>query len=87
MKVYGTVLSATPSDRAKTGVAMGRQVRAVIAAPTQKVAAEAFGLSLYAFRQYAGETGNQQELAVALSKPGAVFIRGLDAYGAEYVER
>lgn len=50
-----------------------KQVRTIVAAHTQKEAAKLTGLSLYYFREYWCETGNDDELSIALSAPGIVF--------------
>ena len=62
------------------------QVRAVVAATSQKEAAAAFGVSLYEFRNYACETGNREEIAAAMSKRGCVFSKPLDGHGVPYME-
>jgi hypothetical protein len=55
-----------------------KQVRAVVAAKSQKDAVAAFAavglrsVTLHHFRQYASETGNKAELAVA-TEPGVVW--------------
>lgn len=51
----------------------GKQVRAVVAAPNQKRAAELVGMSIGQFRQFWCVTGNSEEIRVALSCPGTVF--------------
>ena len=56
-------------------------MRAIIAAKTKKEAAAAFSMSLYIFNEYACETGNEEELQVALSDPGKVFYRPIYGKG------
>lgn len=53
----------------------------LIAAPNQRAAAEAFGMSLYEFRNYASETGNAEDRALALASPGVLFVRSNRKYG------
>lgn len=86
LKVYGTTLGkrlgefpAEPRHHA--------QVRAIVAVRTKKEAAVAFGMSLYALNDWASETGNATEIAVATAKPGAVFIAPLDNRNGGFVER
>lgn len=47
----------------------------VIAARSQKEAAKFVGVSLYHFRLYWCETGNEEDIAQALTEPGTLFIR------------
>lgn len=53
----------------------------LIAAASQRLAAGAFGMSLYEFRNYASETGNAEDRALALASPGVLFIRSNRNYG------
>ena len=76
MKVYGMIVQGP-----------GRQYRAIVAVKTQKQAAEAFRVKLHHFRDYASATGNEHEVAVAMSKPGAVFWRPAHNYSVPYAER
>jgi hypothetical protein len=50
-----------------------QQVRTIVAATSQAKAAEAVGATLSGFRDWWVESGNKDELAVALAKPGQVF--------------
>lgn len=59
----------------------GKQVRTIVAAKSQKAAAEAVGISLGEFRNYWAETGNDQELEIALPQPGIVFIEAVPRSG------
>ncbi len=54
----------------------GRCVRAVIAATSQKKAARIIGVSMYGFRGYWTETGNKDEIALALQYPNTVVWTG-----------
>jgi hypothetical protein len=49
------------------------QVRTIVAATSQANAAEAVGETLNGFRGWWSETGNKDELATALDRPGQVF--------------
>lgn len=68
MKVYGTYQYFAIINGATT------QVRAVVAAKNKTTAAAALGMSKYMFDQYAAETGNEQEIAKALERPGQVVV-------------
>lgn len=59
----------------------GKQVRAIVAAPSQRKAAELLEMSLYEFRLYAAETGNQIEIQTATSAPGQIFWQHINAFG------
>lgn len=60
------------------GPAWVRQGTAVVAATSQKAAAELFGLPLSSFRNYGGETGNKLHIEVAMQEPGVPYIGTLD---------
>lgn len=47
--------------------------RRLVAAQTQKEAAKALQVPLSCFREYAMETGNAQDLELALKNPGQVY--------------
>lgn len=47
--------------------------RAIVATKTKSEAAAAFAVSMYSFNNWAGDTGNHAEVAVAMTKPGTVF--------------
>lgn len=59
-----------------------KQMRAVVAAPSQKRAAELVGISVGQFRQFWGITGNSEEIRVALSRPGTVFGKPITDFNA-----
>lgn len=64
---------------------LGGQARCVIAAPSQREAAEGAGISLHYFRGYWTETGNAREIAVALAHPGVPCYGNQGAsIGTEY---
>lgn len=58
------------------GVSFDGRNRRVVAAPSQAAAARLTGMSPHSFRQYGGETGNAEEIAVAMREPGVVWSRG-----------
>ena len=57
------------------------QVRAIVAAPSMKAAAQAYQTTVYQVQDWASVTGNAEELAVAQAEPGVVFVRPLDEKG------
>lgn len=85
-KVYGVGLVASPADHKRLGKP-ARMVRAIIFAPSLKVAAAAFDTPLSHLRNYGGQTWNDGEIAAATAQPGVVLIRSMDEYGGEYVPR
>lgn len=66
LKVYGGNDFEVVNGRRK-------QVRVIVAATSQKAAAEAVGISLSALRSDWSETWNDLELETAMSAPGVVF--------------
>lgn len=66
------------------GVNFDGRSRRVVASTTQAAAARLTGVSPHRFRQYGGETGNAEEIAVAMREPGVVWSRGF-AMGSEWV--
>lgn len=70
MKVYGTHLMA-----AEWWPTEARQPRVVIAAKSKAAAARALGLTLHSFNQYGSITGNKDEIAAAMSRPGIPFVQ------------
>lgn len=61
------------------------QYREIVATRTKKKAIELFGISYSHFRDYYCETGNEQEITIATSKPDTVF-RTKDNYDRKYFE-
>jgi hypothetical protein len=53
----------------------GKQLRTIVAAYSQKEAAEKAGVSLYDIRTWWCETGNPLELETALPNPGILFYQ------------
>lgn len=49
--------------------------RRIVATTSQKEAAKLIGVSLSEFRNYGCETGNEEEIKVAMEKPGTAFER------------
>jgi len=49
--------------------------RRIVATTSKKIAAGLIGTSFYHFNEYASETGNKEEVELAMSKPGTVFER------------
>lgn len=63
-------------------LSLGRRA-CLIATTTKRAAAEACGMSLYAFGQYASQTGNADDIALATSHPGVLFVHRLDGLGVQ----
>lgn len=61
--------------------------RKIVATRTKKEAAEALGMSMYMFNQYASDTGNQTEIELATSKPGTVFYKSNSIYSDPFKEK
>lgn len=47
--------------------------RRIVATTSKKRAAELIGTSYYHFNEYASQTGNKEEVELAMSKPETVF--------------
>lgn len=60
--------------------------RHIVATRTKKRAIELFGISYSLFRDYYCETGNEQEIKTATSKPNTVFRTKDNSCGKEYFE-
>lgn len=60
-----------------------RQGRFIMAAPSIAAVCAATGMTRYTFNNEGCETGNANEIATALAKPGAIFVRGLDEFRDE----
>lgn len=73
MKVFGTALFFR----------QGKQKRAIVAAKSRKEAAKHFNISSYMLQQYGAVTSNEQEVKLALSEPGTVFISDIN-YGRNW---
>jgi hypothetical protein len=51
----------------------GKRLRTIVAAPSQKVAAECLGVSVAYLREYLCVSDNDNEVKIAMSQPGVVF--------------
>ena len=51
----------------------GVQRCVIVAAPSGKEAARLFGIKYGVLATYGGKTGNPEQIAIAMSKPGTVF--------------
>jgi hypothetical protein len=56
----------------------------VVATTSKKKAAELLGVSYYHFCQFGHETGNDEDVAVARSKPMTAFKKGYER-GSEWI--
>lgn len=65
----------------------GRQTREIVAAKTIASARRLFGCTMAQWRCSGCETGNEEEITQAMSKPGVVFWRPLDARKEEEWQR
>lgn len=61
------------------------QVRTIVAASSQKRAAEILNIGLYDFRSRFSETVNPVELKIALAKPGVVF-QASSTMGSDFIK-
>ena len=82
MKVFGSTIAWCRDD----AITNCRQVRAIVAAETKAEAARLMGMSIGEFNNYASQTGNDVEVTLALSKPGQLFARSVNAWKGPYVE-
>jgi hypothetical protein len=76
LKVYGWTNWRNECPRAPNG---GRQTREICAAPSKAAAERALGERIP--QGFGGITGNDEEIAQAMSEPGVVFWRPLDHFG------
>jgi hypothetical protein len=51
----------------------GKRLRTIVAAPSQKIAAEYLGISMSYLREYFPVSDNENEVKVAMKQPGVVF--------------
>jgi hypothetical protein len=61
--------------------------RGIVAAHSKTEAARLFRTSMHHFNGYGHETGNKEDTAIALSKPGIVFTQSYADRSAEYKEK
>lgn len=57
------------------GIGWMGKCRRIVATTSKKKAAELIGTTFYHFNEYGSETGNEEEVKLAMSKPGTVFER------------
>lgn len=57
----------------------------VVAATSQKEAARLLGMSLGSFRTWGHETGNTEQIDVAMREPGVAWKRSFANYHAEWI--
>lgn len=55
-----------------------QQGKAIVATTTQANAARLFGMSTHMLRAYGSETSNDEQIRVAMSEPGVVFVSTVD---------
>lgn len=67
------------------GVNYDGRTRRIVAATSQKKAAELTGVSFYSFSNYGCETGNKEEIEIAMKNPGTVWSQGY-YFGAEWTK-
>lgn len=89
LRVFGFCLMRSPSDQIIDPADNGRhddcrQLSAVVATTTKKEAMEKFGVSTSEANGYMTETGNEQQIAAAMSEPGTVFARPINAWDSKY---
>jgi hypothetical protein len=82
LKVYGWLgmRSEAVTERNHHG-----QTREIVAAHSLAEVARITGLSRYTLSSYGGETGNKQEIELAMSKPGTMFWKPVNGQG-EFME-
>lgn len=78
LKVYGWVGFRTRKE------GHAGQTREIVAAKSMAEAARVAGIKPHYLRTYGCETGNPEELRVALADPGVVYWRPLDDYKGDY---
>jgi len=66
------------------GVNLDGKSRGIVAAETQKKAAELFKITIYHFREYGCETGNKEEIDLAIKEPYTVYKREYK-YGSPWI--
>ena len=86
LKVFGMCIASYSKDEVfkyytDEQYLRSRQLEAVVATKTKKEAAQLFGVTYNYFSEYAGETGNERQIAAAMSNPGVVMARPLNVYG------
>lgn len=89
LTVWG-IIRMKPHDIPLDQPAHVRQCRAIVAAPSKAAARRAFDaagfyMTMHSFNGFAGETGNDHEVATATAAPGHVFITSVQGRG-EFVD-
>lgn len=82
LKVWGTAVIRHRCP----GCSPHGQVRAVVAARSRSAAAKAFQISDRELKNYGSPTGNEEEIRMAMSKPGTVFFRSMDYPKTPFIE-
>lgn len=80
LKVYGFQSFRTQCVPAPNG---SLQTREVVAAHSRVEVGHLSGLSVSYLRDFCCETGNQDEVKIALSKPGKIFWHPLGQWGTK----
>ena len=89
LKVFSMMLNCTRADNIpdRADGQHVRQINAIVAVHTKKESVEKFGVTAGEMYNFGGETGNEQAIEVAMSKPGQVFARSIDDHGDKpYIE-
>ena len=67
------------------GVNLDGRHRGIVAATSMTAASRAFGIKLDHMKQYGGVTGNDEEVSLAMRRPGTVFKQHYSV-GSPWVE-
>ena len=62
------------------------QVEAIVAAKSINSAAKLIGTSSYQIKEYFSVTGNKEQIKIATSAPGKIFVRNAGKHGNEFVQ-
>ena len=73
LKVWGLSVTIDRLPKRELNANGGAQKRAIVAAPTQKRAAELFGVPVSHLRVYGSITGNAAEIAKCMASPEQPF--------------
>lgn len=81
LKVFRYVMSTYGDESSRLGQRSHiRQMNGLVATTTKREAIEKFGITSSEANGFLGETGNEHDIAKAMSKPGQVFAYALDDY-------
>jgi hypothetical protein len=61
------------------GVNLDGRYRGIVAAKNKTQAAKLFGTSIYHFNQFGCETGNKEEIKIAMKQPGIVWKQSISS--------